>query len=71
MVYETVLFHRSSCGFMHLKIHRQEDDLYRLADFNRVFLAVPDLIEYYSSEKIPIRGAEYMILLHPVHQQLL
>ncbi|GAV03228.1 hypothetical protein RvY_13684 [Ramazzottius varieornatus] len=62
---------KASCGFMHLKVHRQPDDLYRLADFNRVFLRVTDLIEYYSSERLPIRGAEHMMLLHPVHQQLL
>ncbi|OWA53061.1 putative SH2 domain-containing adapter protein F [Hypsibius exemplaris] len=62
---------KSSCGFMHLRIHRQSDDLYRLADFNRVFFTVPHLIEYYSLEQLPIRGAECTILLHPVHQQLL
>ncbi|XP_055346740.1 uncharacterized protein LOC129594170 [Paramacrobiotus metropolitanus] len=62
---------KSSYGFMHLRIHRQPDDMYRLVDFNRVFLTVPDLIEYYSMERLPIKGADYMVLVHPVHQQLL
>ena len=35
----------------------------------RVFDSIPELVHYYSNEKLPFKGAEHMTLLYPVHSK--
>lgn len=44
---------------------------YILGQFSKPFNSIPDMIHHYSRNKLPIKGAEHMSLLHPVIDQLL
>ena len=50
---------------MHLKIVCQ-GNRYILGQFSKPFNTVPEMIHYYSLNKLNIRGAEHKKLLHPV-----
>jgi hypothetical protein len=62
---------RSVRGFMHIKIVKQNDGNYIFGTSNMPFNSIPELINHYSFNKLPIRGAEHMSLLYPVIDQLL
>ncbi|XP_063305231.1 SH2 domain-containing adapter protein F isoform X2 [Pelobates fuscus] len=56
----------SSQGFMHMKLSRTKENKYVLGQNSPPFDTVPEIINYYSSRKLPIKGAEHMSLLYPV-----
>lgn len=57
---------RSSQGFMHMKLSRTKENKYVLGQNSGLFDSVPEIIHFYSSRKLPIKGAEHMSLLYPV-----
>ncbi|XP_063305232.1 SH2 domain-containing adapter protein F isoform X3 [Pelobates fuscus] len=57
---------KSSQGFMHMKLSRTKENKYVLGQNSPPFDTVPEIINYYSSRKLPIKGAEHMSLLYPV-----
>ncbi|XP_072409014.1 SH2 domain-containing adapter protein F-like isoform X1 [Chiloscyllium punctatum] len=57
---------KSNQGFMHMKLTRTKDSKYILGLNSPPFDSVPEIIHYYSSRKLPIKGAEHMSLLYPV-----
>ncbi|XP_061524547.1 SH2 domain-containing adapter protein F-like isoform X3 [Phycodurus eques] len=57
---------KSSQGFMHMKLSRTKENKYILGQNSCPFDCVPDIIHFYSSRKLPIKGAEHMSLLYPV-----
>ncbi|XP_033633701.1 SH2 domain-containing adapter protein F-like isoform X3 [Asterias rubens] len=61
---------KSAKGFMHMKIVSHPQG-YILGEFSKPFLGIPQMIFYYTTHKLNIRGAEHMALLHPVDNQLL
>nr|XP_018915800.1 PREDICTED: uncharacterized protein LOC109043152 [Bemisia tabaci] len=63
---------KSARGFMHMRIQRdKESNQFILGHFSNLFVNVPSMIHHYSLNRIPIRGAEHMRLLHPLPEQLL
>lgn len=58
--------HRSSQGFMHMKLSRTQENKYVLGQNSPLFDSVPKIIHHYTSHKLPIKGAEHMSLLYPV-----
>ena len=61
---------RSAKGFMHMKIVRQNDK-YILGQFSQPYKSIPEMIHHYAKNKLPIKGATHMSLLHPVRDELL
>ncbi|XP_069758617.1 SH2 domain-containing adapter protein F-like isoform X3 [Narcine bancroftii] len=57
---------KSNQGFMHMKLTRTKESKYVLGLNSPPFDTVPEVIHYYSSRKLPIKGAEHMSLLYPV-----
>ncbi|XP_075432013.1 SH2 domain-containing adapter protein F isoform X4 [Ascaphus truei] len=57
---------KSSQGFMHMKLSRTKENKYVLGQNSPPFDSVPEIIHYYASRKLPIKGAEHMSLLYPV-----
>ncbi|KAJ7985987.1 hypothetical protein DPEC_G00346150 [Dallia pectoralis] len=57
---------KSSQGFMHMKLSRTKENQYILGQNGCPFDSVPEIIHFYSSRKLPIKGAEHMSLLYPV-----
>ncbi|XP_017279138.1 SH2 domain-containing adapter protein F isoform X2 [Kryptolebias marmoratus] len=57
---------KSSQGFMHMKLSRTKESKYVLGQNSCPFDSVPEIIHFYSSRKLPIKGAEHMSLLYPV-----
>uniref|UniRef100_A0A8C6V0R9 Src homology 2 domain containing F n=1 Tax=Neogobius melanostomus TaxID=47308 RepID=A0A8C6V0R9_9GOBI len=57
---------KSSQGFMHMKLLRTKENKYILGQNSCPFDSVPEIIHFYSSRKLPIKGAEHMSLLYPV-----
>ncbi|XP_017559532.1 SH2 domain-containing adapter protein F isoform X4 [Pygocentrus nattereri] len=57
---------KSSQGFMHMKLSRTKDNKYILGQNSCLFDSVPEIVHFYSSRKLPIKGAEHMSLLYPV-----
>lgn len=62
---------KSARGFMHMRIQKDENGRFILGQFSRPFESVPEMIRHFSLNRLPIRGAEHMCLLHPVIQPLL
>jgi len=65
---------KSSRGFMHLRIRKEEEEeniSFRLGEFDKKFSSVVDMVRHYSINRLPIRGAEHMCLLTPVTEELL
>ncbi|XP_067829608.1 SH2 domain-containing adapter protein F-like isoform X3 [Heptranchias perlo] len=57
---------KSIQGFMHMKLTRTKESKYVLGLNSPPFDSVPEIIHYYTSRKLPIKGAEHMSLLYPV-----
>lgn len=51
---------------MHMKLSRTKENKYILGQNSCPFDSVPEIIHFYSSCKLPIKGAEHMSLLYPV-----
>uniref|UniRef100_A0A8C4TAN1 Src homology 2 domain containing transforming protein D, a n=1 Tax=Erpetoichthys calabaricus TaxID=27687 RepID=A0A8C4TAN1_ERPCA len=62
---------RSSQGFMHMKFSRSKEGKYILGQNSPPFDNVPEVIHYYTTHKLPIKGAEHLSLLFPVLVQTL
>ncbi|XP_032902497.1 SH2 domain-containing adapter protein D isoform X2 [Amblyraja radiata] len=62
---------RSSQGYMHMKFSRTKDSKYILGQNSPPFDGVPEVINHYTSHKLPIKGAEHLSLLFPVMVQTL
>ncbi|XP_010795108.1 SH2 domain-containing adapter protein F isoform X1 [Notothenia coriiceps] len=62
---------RSFKGFMHMKFTRSADGRYVLGENSPPFSTIPEVIHFYTTHKLPIRGAEHMSLLYPVIVQTL
>uniref|UniRef100_A0A8C4TBH7 Src homology 2 domain containing transforming protein D, a n=1 Tax=Erpetoichthys calabaricus TaxID=27687 RepID=A0A8C4TBH7_ERPCA len=61
----------SSQGFMHMKFSRSKEGKYILGQNSPPFDNVPEVIHYYTTHKLPIKGAEHLSLLFPVLVQTL
>ncbi|KAI5726202.1 hypothetical protein M8J77_025206 [Diaphorina citri] len=63
---------KSARGFMHMKIQRDPDTgKFILGQFSAPFDSVPEMIQHFAENRLPILGAEHMCLLHPMIEQLL
>ncbi|XP_036410703.1 SH2 domain-containing adapter protein D-like [Megalops cyprinoides] len=62
---------RSCQGFMHMKFTMSKDGKYILGQNSPPFDTIPEVIHYYTTHKLPIRGAEHLSLLFPVLVQTL
>ncbi|TRY67147.1 hypothetical protein TCAL_02951 [Tigriopus californicus] len=63
---------KSSHGFMHMRIQRDSTSAkFILGQFSKPFPSVPEMVNHYSMNRLPIRGAEHMCLLRPICEQLL
>ncbi|NWI99994.1 SHB protein, partial [Crypturellus undulatus] len=56
---------KSSQGFMHMKLTKTKEK-YILGQNSPPFDSVPEVIHYYTTRKLPIKGAEHLSLLYPV-----
>ena len=62
---------------MHMKIVSCDDSggcgggHFILGQFSQPFDSIPQMIHHYTINKLPIKGAEHMSLLHPVNNELL
>lgn len=57
---------------MHMRIQKSDDlNAYILGQFSKPFESIPEMVRHFSVNRLPIRGAEHMCLLHPVIAQLL
>uniref|UniRef100_A0A3Q2H2S1 SH2 domain containing adaptor protein B n=1 Tax=Equus caballus TaxID=9796 RepID=A0A3Q2H2S1_HORSE len=55
----------SNQGFMHMKLTKTKEK-YVLGQNSPPFDSVPEVIHYYTTRKLPIKGAEHLSLLYPV-----
>ncbi|XP_051549359.1 SH2 domain-containing adapter protein D-like [Myxocyprinus asiaticus] len=62
---------RSCQGFMHMKFSQSKDGRYILGQNSPPFETIPEVIHYYTTHKLPIKGAEHLSLLFPVLVQTL
>ncbi|KAL3047734.1 hypothetical protein OYC64_021838 [Pagothenia borchgrevinki] len=62
---------RSCQGFMHMKFTQYKDGKYVLGQNSPHFDTIPEVIHFYTTHKLPIRGAEHLSLLFPVLVQTL
>ncbi|XP_077464201.1 src homology 2 domain containing transforming protein D, b isoform X2 [Stigmatopora argus] len=62
---------RSCQGFMHIKFTHGKDGKYVLGHNSPSFDSIPELVHFYTTHKLPIRGAEHLSLLFPVLVQTL
>uniref|UniRef100_A0A3B3S8X6 Src homology 2 domain containing transforming protein D, a n=1 Tax=Paramormyrops kingsleyae TaxID=1676925 RepID=A0A3B3S8X6_9TELE len=62
---------RSCQGFMHMKFTLSKEGKYILGQNSPPFNTIPEVIHYYTTHKLPIRGAEHLSLLFPVMVQTL
>ncbi|KAG5851311.1 hypothetical protein ANANG_G00091790 [Anguilla anguilla] len=62
---------RSCQGFMHMKFTVSKEGKYILGQNSPPFDTIPEVIHYYTTHKLPIRGAEHLSLLFPVLVQTL
>ncbi|KAG7514437.1 hypothetical protein JOB18_033800 [Solea senegalensis] len=62
---------RSCQGFMHIKFTQYKDGKYVLGQNSPPFDTIPEVVNFYTTHKLPIRGAEHLSLLFPVLVQTL
>lgn len=66
------LFCRSAKGFMHMRIQKSGDsNKYILGQYSRPFDTIPEMIQHFCLNRLPVRGAEHMCLVEPVNVQIL
>lgn len=61
---------RTSQGCVHIIVAQTKDNKYTLNQTSAVFDSIPEVVHYYSNEKLPFKGAEHMTLLYPVHSKV-
>ncbi|CAK6439455.1 unnamed protein product [Pipistrellus nathusii] len=61
---------KTSQGCVHIIVAQTKDNKYTLDQTSAVFDSIPEVVHYYSNEKLPFKGAEHMALLYPVHSKL-
>lgn len=57
---------KTSQGCVHIIVAQTKDNKFTLNQTSGVFCSIPAVIHYYSSQKLPFKGAEHMSLLYPV-----
>ncbi|XP_054842804.1 SH2 domain-containing adapter protein E [Eublepharis macularius] len=57
---------KTSQGCVHIIVAQTKDHKYTLNQTGGLFDSVPEVVCYYSTEKLPFKGAEHMTLRHPV-----
>ncbi|MBN3303167.1 SHD protein, partial [Amia calva] len=62
---------RSCQGFMHMKFTLSKEGKYVLGQNSPPFDTIPEVIHFYTTHKLPIKGAEHLSLLFPVLVQTL
>ena len=62
---------RSSHGYMHMRIQLTPSGHYILGQFSRPFASIADMVNYYTVNRLPIKGAEHVSLKAPLCEQLL
>jgi len=62
---------KSSHGFMHMRIQLTPSGHYILGQFSRPFSSIAEMINYYTINRLPIKGAEHVSLKIPLCEQLL
>ncbi|KAM3850866.1 SH2 domain-containing adapter protein F-like [Vipera latastei] len=60
---------RSSQSFMHMKLTRTKENRYILGQNSAPFESIPEVIHHYTTQELPIKGAEHLSLLYPVAVQ--
>ncbi|XP_028650699.1 SH2 domain-containing adapter protein E isoform X1 [Erpetoichthys calabaricus] len=60
---------KTSQGCVHIIVAQTKDNKYTLNQNSGVFDSIPEVVFYYSNEKLPFKGAEHMTLLYAVHRQ--
>uniref|UniRef100_A0A1B0DFC1 Uncharacterized protein n=1 Tax=Phlebotomus papatasi TaxID=29031 RepID=A0A1B0DFC1_PHLPP len=50
---------------MHMRIQKNDGGQYILGQFSRPFDSIPEMIRHFCLNRLPIRGAEHMVLLEP------
>ncbi|XP_006861567.1 PREDICTED: SH2 domain-containing adapter protein E [Chrysochloris asiatica] len=61
---------KTSQGCVHIIVAQTKDNKYTLNQTSAVFDSIPEVVHYYSNEKLPFKGAEHMTLLYPVYSKL-
>nr|XP_023699299.1 SH2 domain-containing adapter protein D-like isoform X1 [Paramormyrops kingsleyae]XP_023699300.1 SH2 domain-containing adapter protein D-like isoform X1 [Paramormyrops kingsleyae]XP_023699301.1 SH2 domain-containing adapter protein D-like isoform X1 [Paramormyrops kingsleyae]XP_023699302.1 SH2 domain-containing adapter protein D-like isoform X1 [Paramormyrops kingsleyae]XP_023699303.1 SH2 domain-containing adapter protein D-like isoform X1 [Paramormyrops kingsleyae] len=62
---------RSCQGFMHMKFTVSKEGKHILGQNSPPFDTIPEVVHYYTTHKLPIKGAEHLSLLFPVLVQTL
>jgi len=62
---------KSSFGFMHMRIQATPEGQYVLGQFSKPFLGIPAMMNHYTVNRLPIKGAQHMCLVNPICEQLL
>ncbi|XP_068108426.1 SH2 domain-containing adapter protein E [Hyperolius riggenbachi] len=57
---------KTSQGCVHIIVAQTKDNKFTLNQTSGVFGSIPEVVHYYSSQKLPFKGAEHMSLLYPV-----
>ncbi|KAM5129539.1 SH2 domain-containing adapter protein E [Mantella aurantiaca] len=57
---------KTSQGCVHIIVAQTKDNKFTLNQTGGVFCSIPEVVHYYSSQKLPFKGAEHMSLLYPV-----
>ncbi|XP_044304765.1 SH2 domain-containing adapter protein E [Varanus komodoensis] len=57
---------KTSQGCVHIIVAQTKDHKYTLDQAGGVFHCVPEVVRFYSTEKLPFKGAEHMTLRYPV-----
>ncbi|ESN97914.1 hypothetical protein HELRODRAFT_146123, partial [Helobdella robusta] len=56
----------SDSGYLHIKIIISCDDMFILGQFSQPFVSVASIIEFFASNKLPIKGTRHILLSHPI-----
>ncbi|XP_018430099.1 PREDICTED: SH2 domain-containing adapter protein E [Nanorana parkeri] len=57
---------KTSQGCVHIIVAQTKDNKFTLNQTSGVFCSIPEVVHYYSSQKLPFKGAEHMSLLYPI-----
>uniref|UniRef100_A0A8C5QCA8 SH2 domain-containing adapter protein E n=1 Tax=Leptobrachium leishanense TaxID=445787 RepID=A0A8C5QCA8_9ANUR len=60
---------KTSQGCVHIIIAQTKDNKFTLNQTGGVFNSIPEVVHYYSTQKLPFKDAERMSLLYPVHNK--
>ncbi|KAL7642118.1 UNVERIFIED_CONTAM: hypothetical protein RMT77_006678 [Armadillidium vulgare] len=63
---------KSARGFMHFRMHFDHSSGgYTIGRSDQLFPSVPHIVSHFSVYRIPIKGAEHMVLLYPIPSEIL